>query len=612
MSRRLERPFEAATPAIGHGLSASPFRIPWVPCVLLILLGLGFYTCTSLDDIFLTYWPAHTLATHARILNYNGQYLEQSSSLFHTILLAGLAKLTRLPLPLLGYYVAFLFGLLTLVASYKLAANLNNAVSGSSCALLLATAPYFVYYSVNSLEATFTAFLVVLLIIGVNRYLTCGTGFRFFLISIPGFLLVRPEAFLLLVIPVIVLFALLLVPISTWRTQEVLSERRRLILTLLIATLIQLLICGFRYFYFGDYVPQTVRAKISALSPARLRNGFQYLFGRTPILGPDNAVLIWSIFFGIVIFAVLLIGSFVFLRQMGVGKVTVPGALFPYLFCACYISYVVLVGGDWMESGRFLVPVLPLVFALLTVIVNRYAPWRILYGVSIPILLLVVFNILGNYYYATRVSRGSPLLASGTRAAKIDQDLVGFLNGYSWVEIVSRGHLRDIPVIAAIEKVIAAQPSSRSLSLMSHQGGMINFYVARSYFRRVQFVDLAGLFSRHVSGCPEVIDMGHFQTPFNSGTIIPWDFYFSHKKELQSCGIPEPDIIFDLYFDNGIFPLLAQNGYEVVFKSLGYIRDRTFLGNDYGPATEFVAVKKDLVPAQGGYPIVWDWDQKWH
>ncbi|MGA2262415.1 MAG: hypothetical protein ABSH28_13390 [Acidobacteriota bacterium] len=93
-----------------------------------------------------------------------------------------------------------------------------------------------------------------------------------------------------------------------------------------------------------------------------------------------------------------------------------------------------------------------------------------------------------------------------------------------------------------------------SLSLMSHQDGMINFYVARSYFRRVQFVDLAGPFSRHISCCPEAIDIGRFQTPFISGTIIPWDFYFSHKKEVQSCGIPEPDIIFDLYFDNGIFP----------------------------------------------------------
>ncbi|MGA2262414.1 MAG: hypothetical protein ABSH28_13385 [Acidobacteriota bacterium] len=49
-----------------------------------------------------------------------------------------------------------------------------------------------------------------------------------------------------------------------------------------------------------------------------------------------------------------------------------------------------------------------------------------------------------------------------------------------------------------------------------------------------------------------------------------------------------------------------------MIKSLGYIRGRTFLGNDYGPATELVAVKKDLVPAQGGYPIVWDWDQEWH
>jgi hypothetical protein len=607
------RPSRAATLAVDHGLSVSPFRIPWLPCALLILLGLGFYTCTSLDDVFLTHWPAYTLVTRAQILNYNGQYIEQSSSLLHVMLLAGLAKLTRLPLPVLAYYLAFLFGLLTLVASYKLAANLNGASSGSSCALLLATAPYFVYYSVNSLEATLTAFLVVLLTIAVDGYLSSGTGLRYLLMSILGFLLVRPEAFFLLTMPVVVLLVLLMMPGSKWKTQEILPQRRRLLLTLLISISLQLLISGFRYSYFGDYVPQTVRAKISTLSLARLYNGFLYLFGRTTILGPDEAILIWSSIFGIVIVAVVLIGAFAFLRHLRNGEVALPATLFPYLFSASYISYVVLVGGDWMEAGRFLVPVLPLVFALLAVTVHRYVPSTKRYGLSsIPILLLVMFNIFGNYYYATRVSRGSPLLAYGTSAAKTDQGLARLLIGYSWVEIVSRGHLRDIPVIATIENVIAAQPPSRSLSLMSHQGGMVNFYIAKRFFGRVQFIDLAGLFSRHISFCPEVIDMGRFQTPFNSGTIIPWDFYFNHKNELQGCGIPEPDIIVDLYFDDKIFPLLAQNGYEVVFKSLGYIRGHTFLGSDYGPATEFVAVKKDLVPAQSGYPIVWDWDQKWH
>ncbi len=578
----------------------------WPAFAILLLLGLVFYTCTSLDDIFLAYWPAHTLQNYSQILNYNGQHLEQSSSIVHVVLLAVLAKVTNLPLPVLGYYIAVFFGLLTLVGVYRFFAISGGEKLGLTAALLLGSVPYFVYYSFNSLEAPLIAFLIILVITNLNQYFANGKRLFSSFVSISLFLLARPESFLLLIIPLLVLLLLQWCPPLNSAIGSP-AKKHRILKIVAIALAETLLIGGLRYLYFGDYLPQTVRTKVTGLSVARLQRGFRYLFGGTTSLGPDGTITVWSFCFGIIMLGVLLFYGLVWLKEHRKKADPAIEAAFPFLFCLSYFAYLTLVGGDWMEAGRFMVPVLPIVLGFTSILVYRYAKGCR----TAVILLLILFNGVGNYYFATRISRGNPLLAADMRKAKIDPELAGMISKYSWVEVVSRGHLRDIPVIAAIENVILNQTGLRPLSLMSHQGGMINYYIAKRFFGRVEFVDLAGLFSNQVSKCPKYIDIAAFQSPFNTGTIVPWDFYFSHKGQLISCGIPEPDIVVDLYFDDAIFPILKEHGYEVVFKSSGWIRGKTFLSSDYGPASEFVAVKRDLVPSKGEFPVLWDWQEKW-
>lgn len=58
------------------------------------------------DDAFITYWAAHAIARFGEIVNYDGDRVEQSSSLLHTVILAILHAVTGVNLPTLGVTVS--------------------------------------------------------------------------------------------------------------------------------------------------------------------------------------------------------------------------------------------------------------------------------------------------------------------------------------------------------------------------------------------------------------------------------------------------------------------------------------------------------------------------
>src|SRR5262245_53700809 len=79
-----------------------PVLIPTAASVILILTGLVLFGSAGRDDSHLTYWPAHTLATSGHIVNYNGDRIEQSSSVLHVATLAALHRMTTLDVVTIG------------------------------------------------------------------------------------------------------------------------------------------------------------------------------------------------------------------------------------------------------------------------------------------------------------------------------------------------------------------------------------------------------------------------------------------------------------------------------------------------------------------------------
>ncbi|EDN68036.1 membrane protein [Beggiatoa sp. PS] len=175
----------------------SIWLIPILCVVIAFLHGLFLYGAASgRDDPYITYWAAQALSDFGKIVNYNGEAVEQSSSLLHVILLAILYKISNISMPVLGVFFSAMMGALTILAAWRLAIFLNLKAAWF-VALFLALFPYLVYLSFSGLETTLVAFIVVLLVYSVIRFLTEKISFSlliFIILSIGAYILSRPEA----------------------------------------------------------------------------------------------------------------------------------------------------------------------------------------------------------------------------------------------------------------------------------------------------------------------------------------------------------------------------------------------------------------------------------
>ena len=62
--------------------------IPFIFSLFFVLLGYALYGSAGHDDSHITFWASYTLSEFGEIVNYNGDRIEQSSSLLLTVLTA--------------------------------------------------------------------------------------------------------------------------------------------------------------------------------------------------------------------------------------------------------------------------------------------------------------------------------------------------------------------------------------------------------------------------------------------------------------------------------------------------------------------------------------------
>ena len=92
----------------------------WFSVFAFYLSGLALFSSSGKDDSHIAYWPAYTLAQFSEILNYNGQRVEQASSLPLVLTLALARCVTGVALPTLGPILSILFGAICLILVYRL------------------------------------------------------------------------------------------------------------------------------------------------------------------------------------------------------------------------------------------------------------------------------------------------------------------------------------------------------------------------------------------------------------------------------------------------------------------------------------------------------------
>src|SRR5262249_46170964 len=127
---------------------------------LLPVLGFVLYGSTGRDDAYITYWAADALRNTGRITNYNGQKVEQSSSLLHVLILAATGWLPRLPIPTVAPWLAIGAGSLCAPVGYVLCGRLDRGGRWVA-ATLVGTLPPLVYWSFGGLEVSLATLLVL-------------------------------------------------------------------------------------------------------------------------------------------------------------------------------------------------------------------------------------------------------------------------------------------------------------------------------------------------------------------------------------------------------------------------------------------------------------------
>jgi hypothetical protein len=271
-----------------------------------------------------------------------------------------------------------------------------------------------------------------------------------------------------------------------------------------------------------------------------------------------------------------------------------PLSMFSLLYIVFSVLFIVFSGGDWMEGGRFVVHLLPVAVLLSVVTLRRLLPSRKPFLITCGILLVI--QVLSIVDFARTRSTGVPLWRSTDAAGEILRK--SSAQPYSWFEKANRVHLRDIPVIHPLDTIVqrlSSQRNNAKVIVMSGQLGMTAYYTAKGNYRSVQLIDRYGLTERSLSGCAMLDNVP--RTPLGIG-LTQTSFLQNIDSIARGCGIPRPDVIYDVFHRPGELEVLPRSGYIVIYLQKGPV----VTGSKLLPGApvfggQYIAVRFDLQPS---------------
>jgi arabinofuranosyltransferase len=318
-----------------------------------VAVGLSFGAVTQ-DDAFISFRYAENLVQgHGLVFNI-GEWVEGYTNLLWTLMMAGLMALGGEPVigsTMLG--LAALAG--TILATWQLGQRANlHAAALFSAPLLVAIDAQFILESVEGLETALFALLVTLgttAILGGRRW----AGAAWYVLAC----LSRPEGVLLWGFVHVGLLA------RAWHTGTWRPQLRSALEASVPIVACLMLLTAWRVHTYGDPLPNTFYAKTGGLAVLR---GLAYLWTHI-----SSHPVLWGLG---------LAGTWLHRHARHTTPLAVTVAL--------YLCYVVGVGGDFKPTGRFIIPVLPMLAVLAQGAIQRIIEikTRTLWALAIPLAAL--------------------------------------------------------------------------------------------------------------------------------------------------------------------------------------------------------------------------------
>lgn len=534
-------------------------RYAWLIAGVLPVLGGLLFQSAGRDDSYITYWAAHALVNFGEIVNYSGDRIEQSSSLLHTLVLAAISWVTRADVPFVGFVLGIVAGAAVSVLAYRVARELSPRAAVIA-GLLSSTATYLVYWSFGGLETSLAALLLLLALFAGYRFIVASRPLRAGFaaaFAVALFTMVRPEGGPILGFAFGGATAWWLV----WPPDGV--QRRTAVtrgILLGASTVVAFLtLIAFRLAYFGQRFPQPVISKVDGLD---LSGGLEYFANHAAHVAP---------------ILVMLLAAWGAVQRL---RCRDPLATLLLTGAGASLGFVLLAGGDWMEGGRMLAPVVPLVsiLAATAVVALPRAPLIAAVLVALQMVHLLMFTAsssTGTPFGADVVIRSEARPAQGAPA----------------YERLNRIHMRDLLLQDGFVDVVnrLAEARDEPVTIASGQAGMLSYQVFQEVYGRAEFIDIKGLASDTFGtfgACKKGLVRSDVQT------VMTLRYWFSHTEQ---CGVPLPDVVFNLgdvqkltSFDGGYTEVHSVKGTIVTSSSL-------LPGSTVG-AGQYVAVRNDLLP----------------
>ncbi len=340
---------------------------------LLPLVILAFSHVEVIDDAYITYRYAYNLARGQGLVFNPGEYVEGSTSLLWTLLMV-VPEALDLPIHLFAAFLGVAFGLLALIATWRICRRVGISSGVASVAVLvLGVYPDFWLAVANGMEGGLFAFLLAhttyLIISGRPTYAGLFGGLLF---------MARPvEA--IFIIPVFVLYQLVAPENQVLPLQQRITARR-LAAFLGPCLALVLAVALWRLAYYGAWVPNTITAKSMPLSE------LNFIMLRRNIY---HGLLYWSGF--LVSAAPLSLGALLAVMTEARRR---PAALLCLAILASQVPVVLANGGDWMPHYRLLAIYAPLLAVLLAVAMNHIATAAMIRHDRVRLMIQLGFGML--------------------------------------------------------------------------------------------------------------------------------------------------------------------------------------------------------------------------
>ena len=554
----------------------------WIAVAVAGFLAIGFllFPGSSWDDSYITYWPAHTLAQHGAILNYNGDRVEQSSTLGLVLILGVLAWCTGIEVSILGKLASIGLGAAAVVATARLARAVEPRLAAGAAAIL-ATTTYFVYWSFSGMETSLAALGGVLLLLAYARLLNGGASWGPWLVAIPItmlYLLSRPETF---AIVLATLFGVVVLLIGRrWRGVDAAPSwsgrvPRRVLGVGLVAVGSFLAILLFRLAYFGVLHPQPVSVKYRGVSRHGLEKGLGYALEN---LQSDYVIV--TVLACVAVLGVILPHRWSrpsnFARDLCV------------MFYLASVGFVVVSGGDGMVGGRFFVPLTAVAVVLAYGMLHDLLPVRALRP---ALVIWICLQLGGALMFARTSSRSDPLWAALAREAVPGNER------FHWFDKANHDHRRYFPVVPELERRIdAARRADRPVRIFSGQSGFLMYHVTKDRLGDLKYFDRFGLCTRDFSACSVSAELPRSEW----GLMLHETYYLEHIDAFErACGIARPDVVFDLFWQR--FPPRLAAALEAAWYRVVYSQDDVFGGDSAllpGATVKgraYIAIRRSLI-----------------